>query len=46
MNSVERVKAVMGGSIPDRVPVCIHNCFMAAREASVPMAKSRTDPEA
>jgi uroporphyrinogen decarboxylase len=46
MNSVERVKAVITGKIPDRVPVCIHNCFMAAREAGVPMAKFRTDSEA
>jgi MtaA/CmuA family methyltransferase len=46
MNSVERVKAVIAGSIPDRVPVCLHNCFMAAREAGIPMAKFRTDPEA
>jgi MtaA/CmuA family methyltransferase len=46
VNSIERVKAVITGKIPDRVPVCLHNCFMAAREAGVPMAKFRTDPEA
>ena len=46
MNSVERVKAVITGQIPDRVPVCIHNCFMAQREAGIPMAQYRTDPEA
>jgi MtaA/CmuA family methyltransferase len=46
MNSLERVKAVISGKTPDRVPVCLHNCFMAAKEAGVSMAEFRTDPEA
>jgi uroporphyrinogen decarboxylase len=45
MNSLERVKAVIAGKIPDRVPICLHNCFMAAKEAGISMAKFRTDPE-
>ncbi len=46
MNSLERVKAVMAGQIPDRVPVCLHNFMLAAREAGIRMEKYRTDPEA
>jgi uroporphyrinogen decarboxylase len=46
MNSLERVRAVITGRIPDRVPVCLHNFMMAAREAGIPMEKYRADPEA
>lgn len=46
MNSLERVKAVLAGQIPDQVPVCLHNFMLAAREAGIPMEKYRTDPEA
>ena len=46
MNSLERVKAVLAGQIPDRVPVCLHNFMLAAREAGIPMEKYRTDPAA
>ena len=46
MNSLERVRAVITGQIPDRVPVCLHNFMMAAREAGIPMEKYRADPEA
>jgi len=46
MNSLERVQAVMAGRIPDRVPVCLHNFMMAAREAGIPMEKYRVDPTA
>ncbi|MCX6971823.1 MAG: uroporphyrinogen decarboxylase family protein [Verrucomicrobia bacterium] len=46
MNSKERVQAVIEGGIPDRVPVCLHNFLLAAREAGVTMEKYRTDPAA
>lgn len=46
MNSLERVRAVLGGKVPDRVPVCLHNFMLAAREAGIPMDKYRADPEA
>ncbi len=45
MNSLERVKAVLAGKIPDRVPVCLHNFMLAAREAGIAMEKYRSDPE-
>lgn len=46
MNSLQRVQAVLQGEIPDRVPVCLHNFMMAAREAAIGMERYRTDPEA
>ena len=46
MNSLERVQAVITGKIPDRLPVCLHNFMMAAREARIPMEKYRVDPKA
>lgn len=46
MNSLERVQAVIAGQVPDRVPVCLHNFMLAAREAGVPLEKYRSDPEA
>ena len=46
MNSLERVKAVIEGRTPDRVPVCLHNFMMAAREAGIRMEDYRKDPEA
>jgi uroporphyrinogen decarboxylase len=46
MNSLERVKFVLAGQIPDRVPVCLHNFMLAAREAGIPMEKYRSEPEA
>jgi uroporphyrinogen decarboxylase len=46
MNSLERVQAVISGKIPDRVPICLDNCFLAAKEAGVSMADFRSDPEA
>ena len=46
MNSLERVKAVLAGRIPDRVPVCLHNFMLAAHEAGIPMEVYRSDPEA
>ncbi len=46
MNSLQRVQAVLAGQIPDRVPVCLHNFMLAAREAGIPMEKYRAEPEA
>ena len=46
MNSLARVQAVLRGQLPDRVPVCLHNFMLAAREAGVPMEQYRADPEA
>jgi MtaA/CmuA family methyltransferase len=46
MNSLERLRTVIRGQIPDRIPVCLHNFMMAAREAGIPMEKYRTEPEA
>ncbi|HZP02707.1 MAG TPA: uroporphyrinogen decarboxylase family protein [Terriglobia bacterium] len=46
MNSLERVQAVLAGRIPDRVPVCLHNFMMAAREAGIPMRRYRQNPKA
>jgi MtaA/CmuA family methyltransferase len=46
MNSLERVKAVIAGQIPDRVPVCLRNFMLAVREAGIPMQRYRSDPEA
>jgi uroporphyrinogen decarboxylase len=45
MNSLERVRAVLAGQIPDRVPVCLHNFMMAGREAGIPLEKYRRDPK-
>ena len=46
MNSLERVQAVISGKTPDRIPVCLHNFMMAAREAGIPMERYRVDPNA
>jgi uroporphyrinogen decarboxylase len=46
MTSVERCLTVIRGGIPDRVPVCLHNFMVAAREAGTPLEKYLTDPEA
>lgn len=45
MNSLERVKVVLAGGIPDRVPVCLHNFMLAVREAGARMEHYRRDPE-
>lgn len=45
MNSLERVKTVIGGGIPDRVPVCLHNFMLAVGEAGARMEDYRVDPE-
>lgn len=41
MTRIERIRTVMSGGIPDRVPVMTHNFLMAAREAGVTMAEYR-----
>lgn len=46
MNSLERCQSVLRGEIPDRVPVCLHNFLMAAREAGIPLEAHLTEPEA
>ena len=46
MNSKQRVEAVLRGGIPDRVPVCLHNFMMAAREAGIPLERHLSDPNA
>jgi len=45
MNSLERVRTVLAGGTPDRVPVCLHNFMMAVREAGARMEDYRVDPE-
>jgi len=38
--------AVLRGQIPDRVPVCLHNFMLAAREAGISMKEYRSHPQA
>ena len=45
MNSLERVRTVLRGGIPDRVPVCLHNFMLAVKEAGVRMEDYRVDPD-
>jgi len=46
MNPLERCLTVIRGGTPDRVPVCLHNFLMAAKEAGIPLEKHLTQPEA
>lgn len=46
MTSKQRVETVLRGGIPDRVPVCLHNFLMAAKEAGIPLERHLSDPEA
>ena len=46
MNSLQRVRAVLAGQVPDRVPVCLHNFLLAAKEAGIAMCDYRTVPQA
>jgi len=46
MNSLERVRAVLAGEIPDRVPVCLHNFLLACHEAGIRMEEYRVNPQA
>lgn len=43
MTRIERIRAVMAGAVPDRVPVMTHNFLMAAREAGVSMEEYRSN---
>lgn len=45
MNKVERIQAVMSGSIPDRIPVMTHNFLMAAKEGGISMKEYRESPD-
>lgn len=45
MNSLERVKTVLAGGIPDRVPVCLHNFMLAVHEAGARMEDYRVNPD-
>ncbi|MDL5053151.1 uroporphyrinogen decarboxylase family protein [Oscillatoria laete-virens NRMC-F 0139] len=44
MNSMERVRAVISGEIPDRIPVCLHNFLHACHEAGIPVDQYRLNP--
>ena len=46
MNSKQRIDTVLRGGIPDRVPVCLHNFLLAAKEADIPLEQYLTDPVA
>jgi MtaA/CmuA family methyltransferase len=46
MNSLQRVRTVLAGKIPDRVPVLIFHFITACREAGIPMSAYRTDAKA
>ncbi|MHB0954897.1 MAG: uroporphyrinogen decarboxylase family protein [Pirellulaceae bacterium] len=46
MNSLERVRAVLTGRIPDRVPVALHNYLMACRMADADLSVVLRDGEA
>jgi MtaA/CmuA family methyltransferase len=46
MTPLQRVEAVWAGQIPDRVPVCLHNFMMAAREAGIRLEDYRRNPDA
>lgn len=46
MDSIERIRTVMSGGIPDRIPVMTHNFLMAAREAGYTMEEYRSSADA
>ena len=35
MNKIERIRAVMDGRVPDRIPIMTHTFLMAAREGAL-----------
>lgn len=45
MNGIERIRTVMNGGIPDRIPVMTHNFLMATREAGITMEEYRSSPD-
>ena len=46
MNKIERIRAVMNGQVPDRIPIMTHNFLMAAREGGITMRQYRESPNA
>lgn len=46
MTPLQRVQAVWAGQTPYRVPICLHNFLMAAREAGIPLEDYRPNPAA
>ena len=46
MNSLERVRTVLAGGIPDRVPVDLHNFMMVAEASGRPFPEFFQDGEA
>ncbi len=46
MNSIERVRTVLAGGIPDRVPVDLHNFMMVAQASGAPFPEFFQDGEA
>lgn len=46
MNSIERVRTVLAGGIPDRVPVDLHNFMMVAEASGAPFAEFFQNGEA
>lgn len=45
MTRIERIRTVLAGGVPDRIPVMIHNFLMAAREEGVTMAEYRSSAD-
>lgn len=45
MNGYERIKMVLDGKKPDRVPIMLHNFMSAAEGLGVTMAEFRSSPE-
>ena len=46
MNGRQRISAALHGTMPDTVPVMLHNFQVAARESGVTMAEFRRNPQA
>lgn len=46
MQRIERVRTVLAGGVPDRIPVMAHNFMMAVREAGITQKEFRENPEA
>jgi len=44
MNGRERIRMALGGRMPDRTPVMLHNFLMAIRENGYTVAQYRKDP--
>jgi uroporphyrinogen decarboxylase len=46
MNGHQRISAALHGTMPDTVPVMLHNFQVAARESGITMAEFRRNPQA